>query len=99
MNGSWVLYPKTANELCKEFGVNSVKPTGKKVWDMYEEKDFVGIQKRTEGEVRDAVALYKNMRKRIFRKRNQRVLKNTMGLNWTAMRLTGVARVARKPTH
>ena len=70
MKGSWVLYPKTANELCKEFGVNSVKPTGKKVWDMYEEKDFLGIQKRTEGEVRDTVALYKNMRKRIFRKRN-----------------------------
>ena len=31
-------------------------------------KDYDGIQKRTEGEVRDTVALYKKMRKRIFRK-------------------------------
>lgn len=68
LKGSWVLYPKTANELCKEFDLNSVKPSGKKVWDMYDEKDFVGIQKRTEGEVRDTVALYRNMRKRIFLK-------------------------------
>ena len=65
--GSWVLYPKTANELCKEFGVSSAKPSGKKVWDMYQEEDYLGIQTRTEGEVRDTISLYKKMRKRIFR--------------------------------
>ena len=68
LNGSWVLYPKTANELCKEFDLDSLKPSGKRVWDMYDMKDYDGIQKRTEGEVRDTVALYKKMRKRIFRK-------------------------------
>jgi len=68
LKGSWVLYPKTANELCKEFDLKSVKPSGKRVWDMYDEKDFLGIQKRTEGEVRDTVDLYRKMRKRIFRK-------------------------------
>ena len=65
-SGCWVLYPKTANELCKEFGVKSSKPSGKKVWDMFEEGDYQGIKRRTEGEVRDIVSLYKRMRKRIF---------------------------------
>jgi len=64
--GYWVLYPKTANELCREFGIKSHKPSGKRVWDMYENKEFDGIVKRTEGEVRDTIELYRRMRKRIF---------------------------------
>jgi hypothetical protein len=63
---SWVLYPKTANELCREFGVESTKPSGKRVWDMFEEGDYAGIQARTEGEVRNLLSLYKRMRKVIF---------------------------------
>ena len=66
-DGSWVLYPRTANELCREFGVDSVKPSGKRVWDMYLAEDFQGIRSRTEGEVFDSITVYRKMRKRIFK--------------------------------
>ena len=62
----WALYPRTANELCREFGVSSVKPSGKRVWDMFAEGDHQGIRSRTEGEVWDSISLYVKIKERVF---------------------------------
>jgi hypothetical protein len=51
------LYPKTADELLKELSIKSTKSSGKRVWKMYEAKDFEGIKARTAAEVEDAIAM------------------------------------------
>jgi hypothetical protein len=51
------LYPKTVDELLKELGIKSTKSSGKRVWKMYEAKDFEGIKARTAAEVEDAISM------------------------------------------
>ncbi|HJJ96134.1 MAG TPA: hypothetical protein O0X38_00610 [Methanocorpusculum sp.] len=53
-----VLHPCTHNELANGFlGDRDQKPTGKRVWDMADEKEYASIEERCEGEVREMVAL------------------------------------------
>ena len=53
-----VLHPCTRNELANRFlGDRDQKPTGKRVWDMADEKEYAAIEERCEGEVREVVAL------------------------------------------
>ncbi len=53
-----VLHPCTHNELANGFlGERDQKPTGKRVWDMADEKDYQSIEKRCEEDVREMVAL------------------------------------------
>lgn len=57
-----VLHPCTHNELANRFlGERNQKPTGKRVWDMMDEKEYGAIEERCEGEVREMVALMNAM--------------------------------------
>jgi hypothetical protein len=51
------LYPKTTDDLIMELQVQSQKTCGKRVWDLYDIVDFKAIQKRTHGEVEDAIEI------------------------------------------
>ncbi|MDU9376902.1 hypothetical protein McpSp1_15390 [Methanocorpusculaceae archaeon Sp1] len=58
-----VLHPCTHNELANGLlGIRDQKPTGKRVWEMADEKDYSGIEKRCEEEVREMVALMNAMK-------------------------------------
>ncbi len=57
-----LIYPKTHNALADFFiPEREKKPTGKVVWEMADEKDYVGIAVRCEGEVREMVTLAERM--------------------------------------
>lgn len=62
-----ILYPKTANQLMRRFGIQKEKTTGMSIWDMYDNNEFQNIENRTESEVRDAIQIYKKMQKQLFR--------------------------------
>ncbi len=51
------LYPKTTNDLINELHVQSQKSSGKRVWDLYDAKDFEAIKSRTATEVEDAIEI------------------------------------------
>ena len=51
------LYPKTTNDLICQLGVKSSKTSGKKVWDLYDAKEFEAIKSRTASEVDDAIEI------------------------------------------
>lgn len=60
-----VLYPCTHNELANELlGDRCQKPTGKCVWDMFDEGNFSAIEKRCEDEVSEMVLLMSEMLER-----------------------------------
>ena len=54
---TYPLYPKTTNELIEEMHVQSQKTSGKRVWDLYDSRDFEAIKMRTALEVEDAIAI------------------------------------------
>jgi hypothetical protein len=51
------LYPKTTNDLIFQLGVKSSKTSGKRVWDLYDSKEFEAIKTRTALEVDDAIEI------------------------------------------
>ncbi len=51
------LYPKTTSDLIYELRVPSKKTSGKKVWDLYDLKEFDAIKARTASEVDDAIEI------------------------------------------
>ncbi len=51
------LYPKTTNDLICELRVQSQKTSGKRVWDLYDSKEFEAIMARTAAEVEDAIEI------------------------------------------
>ena len=54
-----ILYPRSHNELADQFIPDrNKKPTGKVVWDMYDDNEFGAIEERCEGEVREMSAIY-----------------------------------------
>ena len=53
----YAIYPKTTNALISRLGLPNRKPSGKTVWEMYDSKDFQGIESRTASEVDAAVEL------------------------------------------
>ncbi|MEK6234288.1 MAG: hypothetical protein N2C14_06225, partial [Planctomycetales bacterium] len=69
-NGTPILHPKTNNEITKRFGVSSDKPSGKKVWRMYEDQDHAGIEQRTRSEVETCVRLYQAAVDQVFHSRD-----------------------------
>jgi hypothetical protein len=48
-----VPYPKTTNALMARLGLQVQKGSGKNVWQMFDSKEFQGIQARTEEEVKN----------------------------------------------
>ena len=57
-----ILYPKTANEITKKlFPKSKYKPSGKIVWDYYDNGDLNAISQRCEQEVKDIVKIYKKL--------------------------------------
>jgi hypothetical protein len=57
-SGHPVLYPCTHNELADSLlGERVQKPTGKRVWDFVDEKQYPAIARRCEGEVREMAAI------------------------------------------
>lgn len=52
-----VLYPTTANDLTDRLQIKSHKKSGKRVWDMFEAREFDAIKARTASEVEDAVQI------------------------------------------
>jgi hypothetical protein len=52
-----VLYPKTANDLTTILQIQSHKKSGKKVWDMFDSRDYDAIKVRTASEVEDTIQI------------------------------------------
>ncbi len=50
-NGSYFLYPKTKNEILKKYIDGKKFESGKIVWELYESKDYAGIEERVLDEV------------------------------------------------
>lgn len=61
-----VMYPKTANQLTKKFTRGKFKPSGKRVWDMYDDNEHNKIMNRTLKEVKDTIRLYRNLSTQIY---------------------------------
>lgn len=55
-------YPKTANQLAHSLNLPSVKQSGRRVWDLFDARDYAAIENRTEKEVRDAILIYERLR-------------------------------------
>jgi hypothetical protein len=54
-----ILHPRAHNELADRFLPDrEKKPTGKVVWEMYDDREFSAIETRCEGEVREMSAIY-----------------------------------------
>ena len=56
-NKCYPLYPRTTNDLIQELQVKSLKTSGKRVWDLYDAKDFDAIKSRTASEVEDVIEI------------------------------------------
>lgn len=56
-----VLYPRTANELAREFNLPEDKKSGKRVWDLYDTGDYASIEARTKEEVLNVIRLYTSL--------------------------------------
>ncbi|HJJ28484.1 MAG TPA: hypothetical protein O0X70_03735 [Methanocorpusculum sp.] len=54
-----LLHPRAHNELADRFVPDrDRKPTGKVVWEMYDDREFAAIESRCEGEVREMAKIY-----------------------------------------
>jgi hypothetical protein len=61
-----VLYPKTANELTRVLQIGTkLKPSGKNVWDLYDDKKFGEIESRCQQEVDDILEMYYEIKNRM----------------------------------
>jgi len=57
-----ILHPCTHNQLANALlPKRESKPTGKKVWDMVDAKDYAAVERRCEGEVREMVEIAAQM--------------------------------------
>ncbi len=65
-NKDKVMYPKTMNSIFRRFGIKKEKVSGINVWEMYDQKSYKKIEKRTETEVRDCIELYQIISKKIY---------------------------------
>lgn len=62
-----LLYPITTNSIVRRFGIDeSLKTTGKGVWEMADENDFEGIKNRVRSEVETLSKIYLRLVKEIF---------------------------------
>ncbi len=74
-NRDQVMYPKSVNSIFRRFGIKKEKESGINVWDMYDKKDYIKIEKRTENEVKDSIVLYRKISTKIYTKnRNEEYL-------------------------
>ncbi len=55
------LYPKTTRDLIDKLNIESQKTSGKRVWDLYDAKDYESIKSRTATEVEDAIKIANKM--------------------------------------
>lgn len=62
-----VLYPKTTKEMAGRLGLKEKKGSSKGVWELYESRDYAGIERRTEEELRLVLELYERLRRRVTR--------------------------------
>lgn len=54
-------YPKTKTELYQKYLRRGRIDPGESVWDLYDNQDYVAIEKRNEEEVNDCIAIYRAM--------------------------------------
>jgi len=66
-----VMYPSNWNLISRRFGFNRLKESGANVWDMYDNRQYGEIEKRTEQEVRDCVNIYELIIKKFMKSRNK----------------------------
>jgi len=60
-----ILYPPTTNGLKKYLKLTTpVKPSGTKVWDQFDSKDYKGIERRTMQEIEDFIGIYARLREK-----------------------------------
>jgi hypothetical protein len=60
-----LLYPITALEMAGRLRITEKKGSSKKVWDSYEEGDYVSIENRTKSELLNITRIYTALQKRV----------------------------------
>lgn len=60
-NHEYFAYPKTKSALYQKYLSGKKIESGKAVWEMYEGMNFEAIELRSNGEIDDALRIYKNM--------------------------------------
>ena len=68
--GADVMYPSNWNLISRRFNFRRLKKSGTSVWDMYDNRQFGEIEKRTEQEVRDVVCTYNLIINQFMKKKN-----------------------------
>ncbi|MCW7498591.1 hypothetical protein ND860_18800 [Leptospira levettii] len=58
-----LIITKNTSQINDKFKINRKREPSKKIWDYYDEKNFVAIEKRNTEEVLDQVLVYKNISK------------------------------------